>query len=173
METVSKRCWPEDIALSRRHKSKWGLQVMTEFDILGDQDVLRGSPPLSEDGSWEQDMAVWKSSHDAKFAEDVKEELQNVYEPARPAAKGAEMHNLWHPSQFTEDEAGYMICTLCAVRLSCGQEAMHGRGRRHSVKAFLAGKTPIAQCRGIKAFCWYGCSCGRWSIRTDSCRQWQ
>ena len=88
------------------------------------------------------------------------------------AAKGAEMHNLWHPSQFIEAEAGYMICTLCALRIYCGQEATHGRGRRHSVKAVHAGKRPIAQCRGTKWSCWYGCSCGQWHIRKDSYRQW-
>jgi hypothetical protein len=175
METVGRRCWPED-----GWKSKWGRKH------LCDQDVLRGSPPVSEDDSWEEDMAA-ASSRDAKFAEDVEEKLQNVYEPAWPlvmpgiklppgypafvtAAKGAEMHNLWHPSQFTKEEAGYVTCTLCALRIFCGQEAMHGRGRRHSVKAFHAGKKPIAQCRGFKWCCWYGCSCRRLHIRIDSCR---
>ena len=182
METLSRKSLPDDIAPHRRQKSKWGLQVMSEFAMPGDTDILRGSPPLSDDYSSVQEFGEWKPGRDAKVAEDgIKlppgypacvtaakgAAMPGSHEDIVTAAWGAEMHNLWHPSQFIKAEAGYMTCTLCALRISCGQEAMHGRGRRHSVKAFHAGKKPIAQCRGIKWSCWFGCSCGQWHSRKD------
>jgi hypothetical protein len=203
METVARPRVPEDIALRRRHKSKWGLQVMPEFDIPGNSYAQTGHPPLSRDDrdnamhvvkASEDNMAATSSceaksaegvedesasvyeatwplntpgvvaaSGEAKSADNVEDELVNVYEPAWPLdmpGKGAvavttqaEMHNLWHPNQFTEAKPGYVTCTLCGVTMSAGQEGTRGRGRRHSVKALQAGIKPMAQCRGIKWYC--------------------
>jgi hypothetical protein len=198
METVGRACLPEDIALRRKHKSKWGLQVMSEFDIPASSNILRGHRPsstkrgdalvleaLSQEDTddamniikaWKDSMKA-ASSCDAKLTEDVKDAFENVREPDIinfprypayiTAAKEAEIHNLWHPDQFTEAKAGYVTCTLCGITLSSGQQATHGRGRRHSLKAWRAAKKPIAQCRGFKWCCWYGCSCRRWLYRSD------
>ena len=206
METVARPRVPEDIALRRRHKSKWGLQVMSEFDIPGNSYAQTGHLPLSRDHR-DNAMNVFKASGDntaaassceAKSAEGVEDESASVCEATWPwnrpsivaasgeakfadnvedkhgtarlvdnmPAKGAvavttqaEMHNLWHPDQFTDAKPGYVTCTLCGVTISAGQEGTHGRGRRHSVKALQAGIKPMPQCRGIKWCCCDGCSC--------------
>ena len=139
-------------------------------------------------------IKAWKDSRTAasrcvdKVFKNVEEELVNccksesacpldtpetkyLKQPGYPAyvtaAEGAEMHNLWHPSQFTEAKAGHVTCTLCGITISSGQEATHGRGRRHSLKAWQAALKPIAPCRGFKWCCWFGCSCRQWHIRSD------
>ena len=223
-------CVPEDIALKRRHKSKWGLQAMSAFEIPSSttsSSTKQTSPATSTGhrpsstkqgdalvvetlGLRQEDTAealnviqVWKdsmtaaSSGDALVVEDLSlsqddpaealhhawKDLENCLRSPVPGevatstkdpprntahltvAKGADIHNLWHPNQFTAPKAGHVTCTLCGVTVFAGQEATHGRGRRHSAKALQATTTPMAQCRGYKWCCWCGCSCQRWHTR--------
>lgn len=151
-----------------------------------------GDPKVQEDGEEELENgheSVWPLDNtlddcEPKESEDVEEELDNgcgsawpvevvkgTKNPPRYTAlhnlmKGAEIHNLWHYNQFTEPKEGHVTCTLCGVTFFAGQEATHGRGRRHSAKARDAGMKPSAQCRGFKWCCWCGCPCQRWYTRS-------
>jgi hypothetical protein len=191
MESVGGTCVPQEIAQGHKHKSKWGLLVMTAFDIptgdalveeaLSPEDITKATDTIH---GWRNSTMAALSGNASKS--DVEEEFVNCCETACPldapdvnkytrapryptyttAARGVEKHNLWHPDQFIRADAGHVTCTLCGITISSGQEATHGRGLRHSVKAQLAGKKPIAQCRGFKWCCWYGCSCGQWHTRS-------
>ena len=140
---VGRTCVPQDIAGGHNHTSKWGLQVMSEFDLA---DIAEAKKIVQ----------AWKDKRPPASSGDV---------PAGPTATlgvattGPDVHNLWHPGHFTTAEAGYVTCTLCGVSLFAGQEAMHGRGRKHSLKAAQAASKPSPACRGLKWCCSYAWLC--------------
>ena len=158
IDTVGRTCVPQDIAGGHKHTSKWGLQVMSEFDIPT-------SSATSCDSAAEEPADIAEAKKIVQAWKDKRPPASSGDVPAGPTATlgvattGPDVHNLWHPGHFTTAEAGYVTCTLCGVSLFAGQEAMHGRGRKHSLKAAQAASKPSPACRGLKWCCSYACLC--------------